>query len=367
MSVSLLGPLTSLRFIAAGGVVLLHLQSSFGYAFPTLNLAPAITFFFVLSGFVLTYAYADLRHARQWPAFYYGRFTRIWPLHAIVLLAVMNLHPWYVAEPAVVLANLFLVQSWGPSLNVAMSLNGVAWSISNEAFFYLLFPLVMVSRHRFLWWYAATVGLVLAVILIGNRLQTAPIGGMGPSWANFVHVGPPVRFLEFLTGVGLGLIHQRRPSPRLTPINASLIEAGLVALVGLSLGAVWVDLGFRWLGPVGGSWAAFSGSFPVMALAVYGFALGRGVLSRLLSARPLVWLGEISFSVYMVHQPLQNLWMLRGWADGGWRPFSLLIYLLTLLTVSALCWALIEVRLRRILLALAGSRRPSVMKSTVVP
>ncbi|KAA0012898.1 acyltransferase family protein [Billgrantia pellis] len=142
-------------------------------------------------------AYPDLRHARQWPAFYFGRFTRIWPLHAVILTIVIALHPWYMAEPTVVLANFLLVQSWSPNLNVAFSLNGVAWSISNEVFFYLLFPLVLASRHRFLWWYIATISIVLVVILVGNHFQPVFTEDMGSSWSNFAHVGPPVRFWYF--------------------------------------------------------------------------------------------------------------------------------------------------------------------------
>nr|WP_187774651.1 acyltransferase family protein [Halomonas pellis] len=174
-------------------------------------------------------------------------------------------------------------------------------------------------------------------------------------------------FLVFLTGVGLGLIHQRRSPSRLKPAIASLLEVVILTLVGLSLGAFWIDWGFYRLGSVGGTWTEFSSSFPIMALAVYVFALGRGAVSRLLSARPLVWLGEISFSIYMLHQPLQNLWMLKGWADDSWRPVSLLVYLVTLLLVSSASWALIEVRLRRGLLALAKRRTRSAVKPTVVP
>lgn len=368
MPATFLAPLTSLRFVAAAGVVFFHLQSSFGYGSNTLNFAPAITFFFVLSGFVLTHAYSDLRHAWQWPAFYYSRFTRIWPLHAIVLAAVMALHPWYGAEPLVVLANFLLVQSWGASVGVAMSLNGVAWSISNEAFFYLLFPLVLASRHRFLWWYAATLALVAAVILIGNRLQPISEPSLAASWANFVHIGPPIRFLEFLSGVGVALLYQRRPPPRLKPWVASVMEVVTLGLIVLSLSTYWLGPGYLLLGPVGGNWVVFCASFPVMALAVYIFAAGRGVLSRLLSVRPFVWLGEISFSLYMVHQPLQNTWMVKGWADGSWRPLSLLAYLVTVLLLSALCWALIEVRLRRLLMGGLGKGRlvGSAVKPSVV-
>src|SRR5690349_17655364 len=82
---SLLYPLTALRFFAAAVVVIGHGHSLFG----SLNIANAIatgqavSFFFVLSGFILAYNYPVLRTGRDVAMFYATRFARIWPLHAL--------------------------------------------------------------------------------------------------------------------------------------------------------------------------------------------------------------------------------------------------------------------------------------------
>jgi peptidoglycan/LPS O-acetylase OafA/YrhL len=137
--------LTSARFVAALFVVIFHYDrkldifpesmAQFGYE--------PVTFFFVLSGFVLAYSHAKADQlnvtARQ---FWLRRVKRLVPTY---LLALAISAPFLVAttirtgfNPGNLLVPLFL-QAWWPPASLLW--NGPAWSLSNEAFFYLLFPI----------------------------------------------------------------------------------------------------------------------------------------------------------------------------------------------------------------------------------
>ncbi len=159
--------LTSLRFFAALHVMLFHLYNmkvltgggwyrklaSIGYV--------GVSLFFVLSGFILVYTYAgrEMNLRRFWQA----RFARIYPayLFSLVLTAPFFFYvciklkdmdiPFFawVKNHLLLSSTLvpLLLQSWVP--NAALAWNSPAWSLSVEAFFYLLFPLILYRMLRF--------------------------------------------------------------------------------------------------------------------------------------------------------------------------------------------------------------------------
>jgi len=139
--------LTSLRFFAAALIVFGHGASKayFDYALPVFDVRQAVSFFFVLSGFILTHVY---RHAHGWAAwrgFAAARFARIWPVHAVTaLLAIATVAPPDGVHPVLLTSvNLLLGQAAVPLATWHYSLNAVAWSISAEAFFYIAFPFLL--------------------------------------------------------------------------------------------------------------------------------------------------------------------------------------------------------------------------------
>ena len=148
--------LTGLRFFAALTVVLVH---SYQIRTGSYLLGPgatnAVTFFFVLSGFILTWVYHErIATIGTWK-FYLARFARVWPLH-VACFALFVWVNWYfayenlfVADQAWQIAsNLTLTQSWVPIEKWAMRFNGPSWSISTELGFYLLFPLLLFFSSR---------------------------------------------------------------------------------------------------------------------------------------------------------------------------------------------------------------------------
>ncbi len=150
--------LTSIRGIAAWWVVLFHLRLLLvpwlpGGAIHVLaqgNLA--VDLFFILSGFVIALNYGD-RLAGDWRAtgdFLFRRFARIYPLHLLILCGfaayvgsaiLFGSQTLERQHPGYFVASLFLVQNWG--LFGELRWNVPAWSISTEAFAYLLFPILI--------------------------------------------------------------------------------------------------------------------------------------------------------------------------------------------------------------------------------
>ena len=138
--------LTGLRFLAAAGVVGVHLDYWLGATGPIhavlRNGSVGVTFFFVLSGFVLMSGY------RQEPRrmFYRRRFARIWPLVGVTWTASLVVFKTMPVKEYI--AGLVLLQGYGPAFGHHSRLNHPMWSLTCEAFFYALFPFLAVPVQR---------------------------------------------------------------------------------------------------------------------------------------------------------------------------------------------------------------------------
>ena len=292
--------LTAFRFFAAAWVVLfgfwdlLRPEARFG-APPALvgKGYLGVELFFVLSGFILSHVYAAARAEGRfrYGPYLWARLARIYPLHLATLLAMGGLaaaatllgaapdHD--IASPATLPANLLLVHSWG--LLPGGSWNHPSWSISAEWAAYLAFPLVAAAvwplRRRPALALALALGVVFAAYALFERWAGFPLTRATTSWGP-LRIAPP-----FLYGCTLHLAWRATPAP-------SPREAGLAAAVFLAMGAGAV----AWGAPDAVTVAAGGGV--ILALAGLS-ASGSGVLA----SPAAVWLGEVSFALYMVKTP----------------------------------------------------------------
>lgn len=348
---SRLGSLTGMRFFAALPVVLIHVgvgfirgdwmntAAGFGYI--------GVSFFFLLSGFVLTWSCSD-QPARR---FRWLRLARVWPAQALMAVVAMTVLAGQEQIPGTggKISELLLLQAWTPDQKVYYGGNGVSWSLSAEMFFYLMFPLVIIPlkrlRGRGL---AVTAALTLAVLSVTPVIASAAhMSGVTYSWIFFVF--PPYRFGEFLLGMLLA--------------RAMMAGLRMPAPVWLALGAVLGLAGEIWLmtaGTMGGY--AFQRPFvALMVLPLFGVLVASGATVDLrehrwwLNAWPMVRLGEWSFALYLVHKPTFlftsrfNWWLAPG---GLWTLLSFLEFLALAITVAAALHYLVEKpianRLRRL-------------------
>ena len=303
-----LDALTGLRFLAALAVALSHSPLAHDPASPAAVQRLCgegflgVPFFFVLSGFVLAYSY----HARlarparsNLLAYYVARVARVWPLHLLALAAVLALPTGTPTGPARLLANAALVHAWVPNFRYITSYNSVTWSLSVEAFFYVVFPLIP--------WFAARrptagpgrfVAFAVLVWLVPAAFVAAFAGGASVKMAYLCGVFPPTRCGEFAAGAFLGLAFvksRQGGNGSRSAANVALWTAlELMPLLAVAVGvyfAARVPLLFR-MGPY---------YAPAFAVLVAVAARRRGLLSRLLAGRVAVFLGEISFAFFLLH------------------------------------------------------------------
>jgi peptidoglycan/LPS O-acetylase OafA/YrhL len=278
----------------------------------------------VLSGFVISYAYPSLG-GREAFFFLAARAARLFPAHVLTLVyAALVLYPDSASVETFV-PNLLLVQAFIPDSHWYYSYNGVAWSISAEWFFYLAFPFLIRGWAKTFWW-----KWIAAIILAGAMIALAGpiISAMpGADALGVVYINPLARVLEFVLGMVACLAFrcwQDAGNRLLSEPTATRAELLCVLVAALSL---------RWppLAELAKAlnadpnlilWLKYSGGAYVFPSAILLFAFGRGAVSRFLCSRPMVLLGEISFSVYLIHQLSFKTYMryvqphLSHWAAG---------------------------------------------------
>jgi len=190
------------RFVAAFGVVVLHLTEFGGYdrgsgfGYWTSDFSLLVDFFFILSGFVIAANYSNsIGTASEILIFLRKRLARIYPLYLATTLFFLGIfaigkssHPENYATSSIV-AQLFLVQQW--QINPPLPFNFPAWSISAEWAMYLLFPLLVWISHgkgrSILILIAMSAGIVIFVLVhigtmhqpIWNALRALPTFTMG--------------------------------------------------------------------------------------------------------------------------------------------------------------------------------------------
>jgi peptidoglycan/LPS O-acetylase OafA/YrhL len=371
-----LDALTSLRFVAAMMIVAFHTQDAFGNSRSAYSLAQGVSFFYVLSGFILTLVYPRLDGWAATRRFWRARVARVWPAYFVAFLVGIGLvaYSWHATTLA---AYLGMVQAWIPIPAYYFGYNAPGWSVSTEAFFYLAFPLLLHNLERtWHWKLAGTLALVVVLAVIAQSMgwPTSVRGWVGaesfqPDQNGLMYTNPLARIFEFTCGMCIALAWRRRGPGPASPWLSTALEIAAVALCVLSLRVVplargWVDIH---LGTAMGLWYWASGSVVAFAALVYVMALGRGALSRALSWRPFVVLGEISFSIYLLHQLLLNGYLARA-QDLPQLPgrTTFAIYLGVLMLSSYVMWRFIEMPARRVIVgnALHGS---SVVTQAPVP
>lgn len=292
--------LTGLRIIAALWVVLHHLSGEIFTLIPQASFAEPIIsrgglgvdLFFVLSGFILTYQYFD----RLGPTFRLNEFlhflklriARVYPVHFVTLNLTVALffaaqfvgvginQDGAVRTLGAYIQNLFLVHGWADQ---PYSWNGASWSVSAEWFAYLLFPFAVVALFK--------------------------VRSRGALWAGVLL---PAALYICLQAWVLELGTNDRPDNVLIRIAVSFTIGCFLARIFANTqtaGSHW-----RWLTPAMLLTIItlcyvpdLAGSFFILPLGVLvlGLAHGIDVVSRFLSHRPLVYGGEISYSLYMIH------------------------------------------------------------------
>lgn len=293
-----LNQLTGLRYFAALLVFLSHcawegksqfIQTLFkeGYV--------GVSFFFVLSGFVLSYSYGDrLKQGTLSKGKYLAlRLARVMPMHIATAtpFLLFALHKGQ-AEPLKSLLNLCLLQSWIPSSPWYYSLNAPSWSLSDELFFYTTFiGLVFFSLRQKIQLLCALFSCVFVSGLVCT-VYLSEIKLLGErTFANWLfYVFPGFRLLEFVVGMIVFELWKRK-------VFSSLKFAWLAfpALLCAMVCGHLIPEAFRL--------SLYYLPF-VTFLLISHLTENRSTSYSFFSSRPLVLLGEASFAFYLIHLPI---------------------------------------------------------------
>ncbi len=346
--------LTSLRFFAASYVLVFHsggpTLSEFGWLPPLLdnflmNGYLGVTFFFVLSGFILTYVYyGRLTTQKDRTRYAAARFARIYPVYLLSLLLMVP----FVASTGFLQGapQFILLQSWLPLAfadgSWVANWNGQAWTLSAELFFYLMFPWLiravdnLPTKHVVA--YAALISAAMVILrlpaisenrnLLLDSLRLVPL--------------PILRAPEFVYGLLLGVLYRRGAIPE--------ARALLYIAFGLMF-AVLCSSKSPWVAPLA---AILSGAVIVLVAS----SLGDGLLQRFLTDKIMVLLGAASYALYLLQLPVHTL--MQWLFSGDYALAARLLYIPTLLIVSVLVFVFYEENMRKHLHVLFGRQvRPA--------
>lgn len=318
--------LTPLRGIAAVLVVFFHFNIFLGRLAPDGNfmiskLYLMVDLFFVLSGFIMVHVYGDwfrqkIEGGHFWN-FMRARFARLYPLHLFIFLYLLlwvfyvrsvidftQLPPVFqmVLDYSAIPGVLTLTQAWGTHMEATW--NTASWSISVEWFLYLIFPLMalMISRYK------KVVIPVLGLMAFSGLFLLAY--AIEPKWTETIMAlrgfGPeeltnrPTQTIDVITGFALlrgwcsfvfGMlayeIYQKQK-------GKEILQRGFWFLL------IWIGLFACWIRDV----LPDPIVIPIFAVLILHGAYVEGSVKRILNNRLFTYLGDISYSIYMVHIPI---------------------------------------------------------------
>ncbi len=354
---STLTALTGVRFWAALFVVFYHfapsaLRESSPNVSQFIACGPiAVGLFFVLSGFILTYSCLRKEvFSVPYRQFFSSRVARIYPVYFLAFLVTFPLFfltglregfdiSWF----STIFTQLTLTQAWSP--DTAFSYNFPAWSLSAEAFFYLIFPFAamkisgmaspkVILTAIFAW--LAGMAFVIHYSIAANLFsqQGLDISLEYPRWLTVLKVHPLARVHEFIIGICIGFLFERGYR---VPEMATWLAGLAIVTVACFSGSI----PFAFL---------HNGIFdPLFAVLILGLA---SASHSLLSNPGMLLLGESSYALYIIHHPLWRWMSVLNHSTWNVKEDTLVffaLYLVLVIASSIAVFLLIEQPGRRLL------------------
>lgn len=316
-SVLSLDTLTGLRFYAALHVVLFHNIYLFGDSIQ--NLPPfirlfvqkgesAVSFFFLLSGFILTHAYKDkLQNSTHRVVYFVARIAKIYPLYLVafildiprVLTYFYAKYDSYVAIKKVIISALFsllMIQSWIPNLTSVW--NSPAWSLSCEAFFYVFFAYMLHPILKIKYKKTALMAIYLAPIVIYVfMVDQMHIPIENPFYATLFRSFPALRITEFIIGI---LIYAFYSSDN-SFIKIVKNHSSVFFWSSITLSILATNLLSEFPKEI------FSQIFmvPLFSIIIISGTYDSLKLGIFFSSKMILLLGRASYALYIIHQPIK--------------------------------------------------------------
>lgn len=292
--------LTFTRFLAAISIVIFHYgKKSFIFNnsivnFIFFNANVCVSYFFVLSGFVMMIAYENKSEFSA-KDYFRNRFARIYPLYFLAILLVLFLQ---VRTKNVDLfglfLNVFMIQSWIPGQ--VLTINPPGWSLSVEFLFYAIFPLIFKIFLKSSNFKKNVITVILFWILSQFLFQTFFLlfgGNEQGIMRNILLYNPLMHLNEFLIGNLAGYFFVKKAQNK---------KSNYDFLILLTVGLVFLALKF----PLGLNF--HNGLLAVLFIPlIVLISLNNGFITKLFQKKLFVFLGEISFGIYILQFPVYSL------------------------------------------------------------
>ena len=336
--------ITFTRFLAAISIVFLHF-GLFTWPMNSALLAPfggdliaAMSYFFILSGFVLVISVAkegQLPDEIQSMKFWKRRAARIVPMYLLAFFICFALFFRY--EPSIPLKwqtqswyhSIFFLQAW--KYKMALDVNYPSWSLSVEAFFYFIFPwlyanLKSLSNQRLLW-ISLIAWILNYYIFMSLKEENVP--------GNFLHFFPLLHVATFLSGICFGLLFVKNYEWLKHKAKKYIQMATAIATL-LILYTAYKNYAFHD--------NQHNGLLsPYYLFVIFSLALTECKIGALLSSKFMVFLGSMSYSLYILQFPVYVICQkYLPWFKDQKPEHLFFPYLLVLFIISSLTFLFIE-------------------------
>lgn len=334
--------LQALRAVAFLGIFLLH--ANFFFSWPYLG----VSVFYVMSGFLMTYRYAEdnlIANFKNNLKFAIDKIKKLYPLHiitmicAIILDAAVKLHNGFslIALAKLVLKiilNIVLLQTWVPNCYISVSLNGVAWYLSVTMFLYFIFPWIknMVERISII-----KLSVISALILIIEILACIPfikiVGNESHIYIWFMYCFPVFRLGDFFIGCVSKRIFFELDFKNIGAKKATVYECVAATLTAFVF--IWLkrdctnvfELALH-------NWTTIY--IPLAFIWVMLFAANKGLITKLLTNKLTLFIGNISAYAFLIHYVITQYMsaLLKSFEItlGGWS-LAIIVFIELIITI----------------------------------
>ena len=258
-----------------------------------------VSFFLMASGFLLTlkYPFAQLDGA-GYRRFAWSHALKLYPLHWLTLaiwMAALAIVGTLVIDSVALSLNIGLLHSWSFTHAIYFSYNKFSWFLSTLLFCYLCFPL-LARRYATL---PSRPKLVILAVLILIDIIILAVTGNDDYSRTALYVFPPVRIIDFVIGMTLASLLPQIQSTGLFGKEANGTDAELASIALLSGTIIlyracskellpWSDAMLWWL------------AVATILVLSFLYAKREGFIGKILTSRPLQWLGDISFEIFIL-------------------------------------------------------------------
>lgn len=273
-----------------------------------------VSVFIVLSGFIMTYSYysRELEHSIAFNfMFALGKIKKLYPLHvtmmlAVVLLTLLKNNFIFTMAKVIqtikeIVLSVFLLQAWIPNSKYYYLLNGVAWYLCVCVILYFVFPWILDwlkgRENIYLFKLGIRVYIISILIAIATSFCDVPLAFSDDFSKWVTYICPAFRVSDFFIGCCIGCIFTNNEI-KLTKIKASLFESIVFVYI-----FVCVVFFFNQMLEGTNSWLIYSILFtPSSLILVLLFAIKQGVITKILTNKLLVYIGNISSYGFLIHQ-----------------------------------------------------------------